>query len=55
MCKARGLDAQTAASLEEIFHRRDELAYSGGGAAEEPVPAQERQGVLATLETVGKN
>ena len=53
--QARGLDPQTARSVQEIFHRRDELVYSGGGVALEPVPAEERRGVLATLETLGKN
>ena len=52
---ARRLDAQTANSVQEIFHRRDELAYSGGQVAQEVVPASERQTVLATLETLGKN
>lgn len=51
----RRLDPQTAGSVQEIFHRRDELAYSGGQAAQEPVPADERRTVLATLETLGKN
>ncbi len=53
--QAHRLDAQTASSMQEIFHRRDELAYSGGQAAQESVPAAERRGVLATLETLGGN
>ncbi len=53
--QARQLDPQTATSVQEIFHRHDELAYSGGRVAQEPVPADERRGVLATLETLGKN
>ncbi len=53
--QARQLDPQTASSVQEIFHRHDELAYSGGQVAQEPVPADERRGVLATLETLGKN
>ena len=53
--QARRLDTQTANSVQEIFHRRDELAYSGGPVAQEAVPASERQTVLATLETLGKN
>lgn len=55
ICRARGLDAQAAGAVEEMFHRHDELAYSGGRAAREPVPADERRGVLATLETLEKN
>ncbi len=54
VCRAEGLDAATAASVEEIFHRHDELAYSGGRAAQETVPVHERRDVLATLQTVGK-
>ncbi len=54
VCRATGLESEAAASLEEIFHRRDELAYSGGRAAAEIVPVHERRDVLATLETVGK-
>ncbi len=53
--QARQLDPQTASSVQAIFHRHDELAYSGGQVAQEPVPADERRGVLATLETLGKN
>ena len=53
--QARQLDPQTASSVQEIFHRRDELAYSGGQNAQDTVPADERRGVLATLETLGKN
>ena len=51
VCRAKGLDPATAASVEEIFHRHDELAYSGGRAALEAVPVHERRDVL---ETVGK-
>ena len=54
ICRAKNLDAAAAGSVEEIFHRHDELAYSGGRAAQEPVPADERRGVLATLETLEK-
>ena len=54
ICRVRGLDARAAGSVEEMFHRHDELAYSGGRAAQEPVPADERRGVLATLETLEK-
>ena len=53
--QARRLDPQTASSVQDIFHRHDELAYSGGQVAQEAVPAAERQTVLATLETLGKN
>ena len=53
--QAARLDPQTTGSVQEIFHRRDELAYSGGQVAREPVPADERRGVLATLETLGKS
>ena len=53
--QARRLDPQTADSVQEIFHRHDELAYSGGQVALEPVPADERRGVLSTLETLGGN
>ena len=53
--QARSLDAHTADSVREIFHRHDELAYSGGQVALETVPSAERQTVLATLETLGKN
>ncbi len=53
--QARQLDPQTASAVQEIFHRHDELAYSGGQVAREPVPAEERRGVLATLETLAKN
>ncbi len=53
--RTRTLDPQTASSVQDIFHRHDELAYSGGKIAEEPVPADERRTVLATLETLGKN
>lgn len=53
--QARRLDPQTAHSVQEIFYRHDELAYSGGQVAQEPVPTDERRGVLATLETLGKN
>ena len=54
ICRAKGLDPQAAGSVEEMFHRHDELAYSGGRTAQEPVPADERRGVLATLETLEK-
>ena len=53
--QARRLDPGTAGSVQEIFHRRDELAYSGGAVALEPVPADERRGVLSTLDTLGKS
>ncbi len=53
--RTRVLDAPTAESVQDIFRRHDELAYSGGKFAEEPVPAAERQSVLATLETLGRN
>ena len=52
ICRSKGLDARVADSMEEIFHRHDELAYSGGRKAQEPVPAEERRGVLATLESL---
>ena len=55
ICRDRNLDSQTAESVEEIFRRHDELAYSGGPAAQEPVPPDERHGVLAVLETLGRN
>ena len=51
----QGLDPQTANSVQEIFQRHDELAYSGGEVAREPVSADERQTVLAALESLGKN
>ena len=54
VCRVQGLDPATAASVEEIFHRHDELSYSGGRAAQETVPLHERRDVLATLDTVGK-
>lgn len=54
ICAARGLDPQMTASLEQIFQRRDELAYSGGAVAQEPAPPEERRAVLATLETFAK-
>ena len=53
--QARQLDPPTADAVQEILQRHDELAYSGGQFALEPVPADERRGVLATLETLGKN
>lgn len=46
--------SSATASLEQIFHRHDELAYSGGAAAQEPVPPEERRTVLQTLETLGR-
>ncbi len=52
---ARQLDPQTAHSVQELFHRHDELAYSGGQVAQETVPADERRTVLATLETLVQN
>ena len=52
IARARGLDDRTAGSLEEIFRRHDELAYSGAHVAQEPVPNEERRDVLATLETI---
>ena len=55
ICRDRRLDPQTAGSVAEMFRRHDELAYSGGPAAREPVPPDERQGVLAVLETLGRN
>lgn len=54
VCAAPRLDLQTAASVERIFHRHDELAYSGGAVAQEPVPPEERRTVLETLETFGR-
>jgi hypothetical protein len=54
VCEAKHLDPGAAASVEEIFQRHDELAYSGETAAQEPVPSAERNGVLATLETFEK-
>ena len=55
ICRDRRLDPQTADSVEALFRRHDELAYSGGTAAREPVPPAERHGVLAVLETLGRN
>ena len=55
ICRANGLDPRATGSMEEIFHRHEELAYSGAHAAKEPVPADERRGVLATLETLEKS
>lgn len=52
--RVKGLDPQTAGSVREIFDRHEELAYSGGAAAETPVPSEERRGVLATLETISR-
>lgn len=40
--------------VEQIFRRHDELAYSGGAVAQEPVPPEERRTVLETLETLGR-
>ena len=51
VCAAQRFDPQTTASVEQIFHRHDELAYSGGAIAQEPVPPDERRTVLETLET----
>ena len=55
ICRDRRLDPQAAGSVEAMFRRHDELAYSGGSAAQEPVPPDERHGVLAVLETLGRN
>ena len=55
IAQARGLDSRTADSVREIFHRYDELAYSGGQVAQEIIPSAERQSVLATLESLAKN
>lgn len=41
-------------AVEQIFRRHDELAYSGGAVAQEPVPPEERRTVLETLETLGR-
>ena len=54
IARVKRLDADTASSVREIFDRHEELAYSGAAAAQAPVPAAERQGVLATLETIGR-
>lgn len=54
VCAAQRAGAPMAASVEQIFHRHDELAYSGGAVAQEPVPAEERRTVLETLETLGR-
>ena len=55
IARARGLDSQAAGSVQEIFDRHAELAYSGGPAAETPVPTDERRNVLATLDAIGRN
>ncbi len=55
IARVKRLDAPTANSVREIFDRHEELAYSGGPAAQTPVPADERRGVLATLETIGRD
>lgn len=54
VCAAQPPGSPVTASLEQIFHRHDELAYSGGAAAQEPVPPEERRTVLETLETFGR-
>ena len=53
--RARGLDPQAADSVQAIFDRHAELAYSGGPAAETPVPGDERRNVLATLDAIGRS
>ena len=55
ICRVQGLDAQTSGSVEEIFQRHDELAYSGAEVVREPVPGDERRGVLATLKNLEKH
>jgi hypothetical protein len=55
ICETKRLPPEVAGSVEEIFQRHDELAYSGRAKAQEPVPAEERRAVLATLETLGRN
>jgi hypothetical protein len=55
ICQTRRLPPDVAGSLEEIFHRHEELAYSGRDQVQEPVPLEERRAVLATLESLGKN
>ncbi len=55
IARAKGLDPKVAGSVQEIFERHEELAYSGAAAAESPVPAAERRDVLATLETIGRS
>ncbi len=52
---AKHLPPDVAGSVAEIFQRHDELAYSGRATNQEPVPADERRAILATLETLGKN
>jgi hypothetical protein len=54
ICAAKRLPTDVAGSVEQIFHRHDELIYSGRDKAQEPVPPEERRSVLATLETLGK-
>ena len=55
IARAKRLDPQAAGSVQEIFDRHAELAYSGGPAAEIPVPTDERRNVLATLDAIGRN
>ena len=54
ICRVHGLDSHAGVSVEEIFQRHDELAYSGAQVAREPVPNEERRGVLATLKNLEK-
>ncbi len=55
IARMKGLDDRTAGSVREIFDRHEELAYSGGAAAETLVPSEERQDVLATLANIGRH
>ncbi len=51
---APGLSPEAAQSVGEIFHRHEELAYSGAQFNDEPVPAWERSEVIAALESIGQ-
>ena len=54
ICATKPLPPEVAGSLAEIFHRYAELAYSGGAKAQEPIQAEERRTVLATLASLSK-
>ncbi len=51
---APGLPPEAAQSVGEIFHRHEELAYSGAHVTDEPVPAEERREVMAALASIGQ-
>ncbi len=50
VCRARRLDAETVAVVEDIFHARAEALYAGSGSAPlEELPDSERRRVLGAL------